>query len=252
MVNNHIMNALNWRKPGRLVSGLLIFCLVIFVFSCKDDPKDEEVPATPPWGLWTHTFTGTTPITAELQLREAEGKYVWVVLDTVSGIGNDIGSVVVSDNQAGFYNNGNCWETGIYEFTVKNNILNFSMVSDSCPGRMEKLKTAWIPKQMAGLEALSGSWQKMMSVGGVDYRVRLTMTVYGNLNWEMIDPIPGHTNSSVSFTATDSTIVIYKDTDCPGNGYYNWSISGNELTICLLKDYCPPRAPSFSGVWTKP
>jgi len=96
-----------------------------------------------------------------------------------------------------------------------------------------------------------GSWQKNMTADGLNYRVQLTLTSSGILNWTMIDIMPGHTNSSVSFTATDSTFVLFKDPDCSGNGYYSYQITDNSLIINMLKDHCPPRAPSFTGTWIK-
>jgi len=246
------MNLLSVKNQVRPLSVLALLMLLFSFFSCKEDPKDEEIPSSLPWGAWTHTFNGANQYTAELHLQQADGKYAWVIMDTLTGIENDLGSVLEGGNQLGFYNNGNCWETGVYEYTAQNGMLKLSMLSDSCPGRMEKLKTDWKTKDISGMQALAASWQRNMNVGGTDYRVRLTMSVSGLLTWEMIDPIPGHSNSSVSFTATDSTIVIYKDTDCNGNGYYKWNISNNELTISLLKDHCPPRAPSFSGIWLRP
>jgi hypothetical protein len=78
------------------------------------------------------------------------------------------------------------------------------------------------------------------------------MSPDGVLLWEMIDPIPGHTNSSVSYTVLEDVIVIYNDSECGGNGYFTFNVTCCSLTITTLKDYCPPRAPSFSGVWSKP
>jgi hypothetical protein len=109
----------------------------------------------------------------------------------------------------------------------------------------------WNIKDKAGFARIIGSWQKTMVENGITYRVKLSLKPDGALTWEMIDPMPGHSNSSVSFTATENTIIIYKDPDCDGNGYYGYTANDTSINITMTKDKCPPRAPSFSGNWKK-
>lgn len=98
---------------------------------------------------------------------------------------------------------------------------------------------------------IPGTWQRTISADSLDYRVRLSFDSSGLLYWTMIDSIPGHTSSVVSFSATYSKIVIFNDPECGGNGYYSYSASDSILNIALLEDHCPPRASSFSGIWTR-
>ena len=77
----------------------------------------------------------------------------------------------------------------------------------------------------------------------------MNLTFTCNLNWTMTDSIPGHNNSNVGYTATGSTMVIFKDKDCAGNGYYSYVVNKDALVIRLIKDACGPRSPSFAGDW---
>ncbi len=241
-----------WNPVGKYLLFSVCLLFLSLISACKEDEIDPvETPAFP-WGFWSYTFPATPEYHADLLFDKAASTYHWVMMDTLSGIENNRGSVLISGSLLKVYNNPDCWATGNYQFMPSAAGLNILLQSDSCPGRSEKLKALWQPKDMSGMHDLSGSWERTIQSGGIDYRVKLSLETSGRLTWEMIDPIPGHTNSTVSYTANDTVIVIYKDPDCPGNGYYRWNISGNVLTIGLVKDQCPPRAPSFSGEWIKP
>lgn len=225
---------------------------VFFLNSCKEDEIEPVENPEFPWGFWSFSFPENPSHHADLLFNKSASTYYWVLMDTLSGIENNHGSVLASGSTLKVYNSPDCWATGNYQFMPSAAGLNLLLQSDSCPGRSQKLKALWQPKRMSGMQQLSGSWERTMQFGGVDYRVKLMLETSGSLKWEMIDPIPGHSNSTVSYTANDTMIVIYKDPDCTGSGFYRWSVSGNVLTIGMVKDQCPPRAPSFSGDWIRP
>ncbi len=79
----------------------------------------------------------------------------------------------------------------------------------------------------------------------------------------MLDTLSTHTNSYCKIQVSGSQLRFYDDPDfpaeglctwdpdCTGNGYYSYTVDGSGLNITMLKDFCPPRAPSFSGTWAR-
>ena len=173
------------------------------------------------------------------------------MLDTLSTHSNSFSKVEVSGSRLRIYSDPDFADDGTYDWSLSNGILTLSVVSDNYLARVKGIAGSWQIRDTTGLHRITGSWQKTMEVLGVNYRVKLTLTNISTLNWQMVDSIPGHTGSNVSYTTVDNTIVIYNDPDCGGNGYYSYFVSDIYLSTVMLKDNCPPRSPSFSGTWVR-
>lgn len=226
---------------------LLIVC-TISMYSCND--KTNEPDPSLIYGSWTRTYTGTETYHAQLNLKES-GIFEWILIDTISTHTNSYAKIEVNGDQLRIYDDPDFTEEGTYQWSVSGGILSFTVVNDSYAARVSALTGNWNEKTPATPEIIIGGWQKTVVEQGTSYRVKLTMNTDGVLKWEMIDPIPGHSNSNVSFVATDNTIIIYNDPDCDGNGYFSYAVNGTDLTCTYLKDKCPPRSQSFSGTWSK-
>lgn len=229
-------------------AAFLLVC-TISLSSCNKKSSEPD-PTLNPVGSWTRTYTGTETYRAQINLK-ATGDFEWIMLDTLSTHTNSYSKFQVNGNQVRFYADPDLPAEGIYSCTLSRGTLTLALVSDSYTARTSALVGAWYPQNPADFAKIIGSWQKIMVDQGISYRVKLTLTTSGTLNWEMIDQIPGHTNSSVSFAAIDNTIIIHHDPDCDGNGYYSYKVSDAGLIIAMVKDKCPARSPSFSGTWSK-
>ncbi|MCX6279443.1 MAG: hypothetical protein NT004_15300 [Bacteroidetes bacterium] len=229
-------------------AALLMVCAISLV-SCNKKTNDPD-PTPNPFGSWTRTYTGTETYRAQINLNAA-GTFEWIILDTLSTHTNSYSKIQVNGDQIRFYEDPDLPVEGIYTWTLSGGTLTLAMVSDSYPARASALVGIWNQKNPADLAKIIGSWQKTVVEQGNSYRVKLILSADRALKWEMIDPIPGHTNSTVSFAATENTIVIHNDPDCDGNGYFAYSLNGTDLTCTYLKDKCPPRSQSFSGTWSK-
>jgi len=229
-------------------AALLIVC-AISLASCKDKTNEAD-PSQNPFGSWTRTYTGIETYHAQFNLKET-GISEWIMLDTLSTHTNSYFKVQVTGNLLRFYDDPDFPEDGLYNWAISGGILKITLNTDTYAARVSATAGSWNTKNPADFEKIIGSWQKTMVVQGTNYRVKLILSSDGVLKWEMIDPIPGHTNSIVSFAATDNTIIIFLDPDCDGNGYFSYTVNGAALTIASIKDKCPPRSPSFSGTWSK-
>ena len=227
---------------------LLTLISILFITNCKKD-KSTDTPQSP-LGSWVRTYSTTETYSAQLNLTES-GKFEWIILDTLSTHSNSFAKIAITGNQLRIYNDPDFAGDGIYTWEITGGELLLTLVSDNYPARVNAMAGSWTAKNAADFSEIIGSWDKTMTVQGNPYQVRLSMNALGDLAWEMIDSIPGHTNSLVTYVATDNTIVIYKDKDCNGNGFYNYTVNGSSLHISMLKDDCPVRSPSFSGTWTK-
>ena len=229
-------------------AALLMAC-AISLASCNKK-CDVPDPAPNPFGSWTRTYTGTETYRAQINLNAA-GTFEWVMLDTLSTHTNSYSKIQVTGNQLRFYDDPELPVDGLYNWALSGNVFTLTLISDPYAARVSAMAGNWNLKNPADLEKIIGSWQKTVVEQGNSYRVKLILSADRVLKWEMIDPIPGHTNSTVSFAATGNTIVIHNDPDCDGNGYFTFSLNGNSLTCTYLKDKCPPRSQSFSGTWSK-
>jgi|GEM_PF-3309953 len=232
---------------GNWLTAFIILLLLAGLYSCKDDENDPNPELLQ--GSWTRTFTGAETYHAQLNMKD--GEWEWIILDTLSTHTNSVGNYEIINDQLRWYDNPDCPEDGLYNWSVTSNNLTLEAVDDACTPRVGGMAGTWDRLDTTVMHQLLGSWTKEMEAEGVLYDVKLTMNTSGELLWEMIDPIPGHTNSSVSFTVLDNVIIIYNDAECGGNGYFEFEIEGGTLTINTIKDSCPPRSPSFTGVWTR-
>ena len=226
----------------------LMVC-AISLASCNKKSNEPD-PSPNPFGSYTRTYTGTETYRAQINLNAA-GTFEWIMLDTLSTHTNSYSKIQVNGNQLRFYDDPDLPADGLYNWAVSNGVLTLSLISDSYAARASAMVGTWNIRNQADFVNIIGSWQKTVVEQGTSYRVKLTMTADAVLKWEMIDPIPGHTNSTVSYAATDNTIVIHNDPECDGNGYFTYSLNGSSLTCTYLKDKCPPRSQSFSGTWNK-
>jgi hypothetical protein len=229
-------------------AALLMACAISLV-SCNKKSNDPD-PTPSPIGSWIRTYAGTETYRAQINLNAA-GTFEWIMLDTLSTHTNSYSKLQVIGNQLRFYEDPDLPAEGLYNWAISGNVLTMTLISDPYAARASAMAGTWNIKNPADLEKIIGSWQKTIEEQGTSYRVKLVLSTDRVLKWEMIDPIPGHTNSTVSFAATENTIVIHNDPDCDGNGYFSYIVNGPDLTCTYLKDKCPPRSQSFSGSWSK-
>ena len=221
---------------------------LVFIFQACSHKSDDPLPSSSPFGYWIRTFTGSETYHAQLNIS-VDGTMAWIMLDTLSTHTNSYAKVAVNGDQIRFYDDPDLPGDGIYKWSAFNGVLTLTVISDNYPARVRGISGSWQGKEPAAMQMVEGAWQKNMVVNGISYRVKMNLTFNGGLNWTMTDSIPGHSNSYVSFTATGSTMVIFKDKDCTGNGYYSYVVNKDALVIRLIKDACEPRSPSFAGDW---
>ena len=226
-----------------------IFLVLSSMFSCTHKTEDAGT-VTSPLGSFTRTFTGTETYSAQINLK-SDGSFEWIMLDTLPTHTNSYSKVQVSGTQLRFYADPDFAGDGLYNWSLNNGVLNLSVVSDDYAARIRGIAGSWQIKDPAVIGRITGTWQKNMQVGGLSYRVKLTLTSAGLLKWSMVDSIPGYTSANLSFTATDNTMVIYNDPDCGGNGYYSFLVSDIAMSVIMVKDNCPPRSPLLSGTWVR-
>lgn len=239
------MIKMRFRNLFLLIIGVTGMAMMTSCNNKNDEPDPENL-----YGSWIRTYNGTESYSAQLNLLKS-GDFEWIVLDTLSSHSNSMVKFEITGNKVRIYNDPEIIEEGLYEWSVSGDKLTFTEVDDGFAPRVAAVAGTWNLKNPADFAPVIGSWQKTVVELDVPYRVKLSMDNEGLLTWEMIDPIPGHTNSSVSYVATAGTIVIYNDPDCDGNGYFTWTVTGDELTCTYLKDKCPARTQSFSGTWSK-
>lgn len=100
-------------------------------------------------------------------------------------------------------------------------------------------------------EDIIGSWTKIVTdTEGVSYQVRLDIDE-NSYDFIILTDVPGHTDSYAEYIIEDGMIKIIEDADCYGIiGYYDFSLSGNKLTLTAVDDNCELRAMSLEGIWT--
>ena len=236
------------KRLYRFIIVLLPFFILI-LSGCKHSNDDPGTAIGLPFS-WDQSYGTVETFRTRLKLKN-NSTFEWIVLDTVSAHTNSYGKFSLSGNRFLCYDNPDCPENGIYQWSLVSGNLALAAVSENCAGRAAGLTGSWTAVDTTVYQRILGSWQKIILDQGIPYRVKLTLTSGGSLKWEMTDPIPGHTNSSVSFAATANTIIVYNDPDCDGNGYYAYTATDTTLAVEMIKDKCPPRAPSFSGTWVK-
>lgn len=240
---------MNKKTSNISIYAVLLMVCSISLVSCNQKNEDDDLSKNP-FGNWTRTYSGTETYHAQFNLKET-GISEWIMLDTLPTHANSYFKVQVTGDQLRFYDDPDFPEDGLYNWSVSGGILTLTLISDTYAARVLAIAGDWNTKNPADFEKIIGSWQKTITEQQTSYRVKLILSADGVLKWEMIDPIPGHTNSTVSFVATDNTVVIYNDTDCDGNGYFTYTVNDNALTCTYLKDKCPPRTQSFGGTWIK-
>ncbi|MCF8357173.1 MAG: DUF2314 domain-containing protein [Prolixibacteraceae bacterium] len=100
-------------------------------------------------------------------------------------------------------------------------------------------------------DLLVDEWQKLYEATDTSFHVKLTFRDDGTFSWDMIDVVPGHTNSGGEYTATNSEFTLINDPDCDGEGVYGYAVANDQLTVTKISDDCDPRSPAFTGVWEK-
>lgn len=100
-------------------------------------------------------------------------------------------------------------------------------------------------------EDIIGSWTKIVTdTEGISYQVRLDID-QNSYDFIILSDVPGHTDSYAEYIIEDGMMKIIEDEDCYGIiGYYDFSVSGNKLTLTAVDDNCELRAMSLEGVWT--
>ncbi|MBU1369485.1 MAG: hypothetical protein KJ578_12330 [Bacteroidetes bacterium] len=237
-------NALKWNRiPIYLLMGL-----VISFSACKNE---EDPKVMTPVGSWKRAYSGDVSFTAQLNLSNEEA-LEWIVLDTISSHENSMVSFEISGNQLRVFGDPEIEAEGFYQWSISDQYLQLEVIDDPFAPRVAALDGHWTIKDPAVDPALVASWTKSYLINNAAYSIRLRLEADGSLHWEMIDPIPGHANSSTAFTTHNSTFVIYKDDQCGDqNGYYQFEVIGGELHLSAVKDLCTPRIDAISGSWSR-
>ena len=237
-------------KNQKLIPLFLFSCLLISTafFSCKDD--DDDTPEKAYVGEWDQQMEMDVTFDARLKLNE-DATFQWIVMDPIYSHTNSDGSYDITGQQIRYFNDADCSENGIYDFTVSGTTLSLQNSSDACAGRIAALEGDWTKNEPNSWVALAGSWTKTYAASDTTFEVKLTFAENGDFSWEMIEVVPNHSNASGKFAATMEKIVYWQDTDCGDNGYYSYSIEELQLTIAVIDDLCNERTPAMVGVWEK-
>ncbi len=239
------MTSISFKHQTQFFIVLLFF---IAVTACRND---VDSPIQNPVGSWERVYSGEEIFTAQLNLS-SEGALEWIVLDTVSNHENSMVSFEISGNQLRVFGDPEIEAEGFYQWSKSDQYLQLAVIDDPFAPRVAALDGQWTIKDPAVDPALVASWTKSYLLDDAEYSISLRLEADGSLHWEMIDPIPGHANSSTAFTTYNSTFVIYKDDQCGDeNGYYHFEVNGDEMHLSAVKDLCTPRIDAISGVWSR-
>lgn len=97
---------------------------------------------------------------------------------------------------------------------------------------------------------ISRTWERFNHDDNVgDYLVQIRFKSDGVFEFNLPEPVEGHTSSRAKFTADDLTITIFDDTDCEVTGYYKYSVTKTTLTLVAENDECAPRINAIAGEW---
>ncbi len=96
-----------------------------------------------------------------------------------------------------------------------------------------------------------GSYTRTQAYGTGTYLVKLTFSENDVMKWEPVDSIPGHSATILNYKVEGAIIRIYGDSDCGNEAYYNFTLSGEILTILVKTDECAPRQLALCGLWTQ-
>ena len=126
----------------RLFLYISIGCVVLS--SC--DKVDNEIKVGSPIGLWERmiTSTDTTAFKGELRFH-SNNSFDFIVLDTATSHSDTHGGYMTSANVIEF-EDGDCTETGSYQYAVDTSRLTIVAVSDACYQRKQVLQGVWYKK----------------------------------------------------------------------------------------------------------
>ena len=97
-----------------------------------------------------------------------------------------------------------------------------------------------------------GSWVRHITDSKkLQFNAELKIKTDNRFDFILLENAPGHTNSSGEMTLKGNVITIINDSDCGGDGVYEFVVSEKKLAIVAVDDKCTPRMLALQGVWTK-
>ncbi len=101
-------------------------------------------------------------------------------------------------------------------------------------------------------DAIVGMWERTVTDNeGLTFGVYLLFEEDGDYAFLLAEPAEGHTNSYADYRTEGKILTIYNDSDCPDDGLYEFSISGEQLTLEATEETCTPRQLMLEGTWIR-
>lgn len=93
-----------------------------------------------------------------------------------------------------------------------------------------------------------GDWTRE---AGTDSTVSVQLILSEDMTfaWVPLEPQTGHTASTGSYSVSDNRITFFDDSDCPGEGIYDYSYQDGQLNLQMVSDACTPRISGIEGIW---
>lgn len=97
-----------------------------------------------------------------------------------------------------------------------------------------------------------GSWVRLITdTQGIQFNAELKINTDNSFEFILLEDAPGHTNSSAEFTLNENIFTITNDSDCEGEGVYEFVVTDKNLAFVAVTDDCAPRVHAIQGVWGK-
>lgn len=97
-----------------------------------------------------------------------------------------------------------------------------------------------------------GSWVRLITDSKkLQFHAELKIKTDNSFDFILLEPAPGHTNSSGKITLQGNLLTVINDADCGVDGVYEFVVSENKLAFVAVADECAPRRLAMQGVWSR-
>ena len=119
---------------------ILIVITVTLLAACnKDEPKPSELLLNE----WTRLYEASdTTFHVKLTFR-GNGTFSWEMIDVVPTHTNSAGEFTATDDEITLFNDLDCDSEGIYSYSIVNDELEITLVSDDCNARTHGFSGVW-------------------------------------------------------------------------------------------------------------
>jgi hypothetical protein len=93
-----------------------------------------------------------------------------------------------------------------------------------------------------------GTWTRTVYAPDLPFTAELTFRRDGSFSFDVVDKVPGHTDSGGTYERTERGVVLH-DSDTPDPGRYAVDLFDDRLVLTTATDRFRPRAMAISGVW---